>query len=275
MVRLAIAGITGRMGRAVAELARADPAITLTGGLIRPEREDSIDVALPAGIRFTADAQSLLRESDVLIDFTHPTATARYARACAEAGCALVTGTTGLSDDQLDELRTAAARVPILHATNFSLGIAVLRAILPTLVRALADWDVEIVEHHHRHKRDAPSGTALALLEAIRAGRPETSFALVAGRQGNALRQPGEIGVHAIRGGGEPGRHLVMLGSEDELLELAHRVHSRRAYAAGALAAAKWLTGRPPGWYGIDDLLAERLGELVRAGKAEGHLGPG
>ncbi len=265
MLRLAIAGITGRMGRAVAELALADPAITLTGGLIRLEREGASDLALPAGIRLTADALALLRESNVLIDFTQPAATARYARACAEAGCALVTGTTGLGDDQLDELRTASTRVPVLHASNFSLGIAVLRAVLPALARALADWDVEIVEHHHRHKRDAPSGTALALLEVIRAGRPETDSPAVVGRGGTAPRCPGEIGIHAIRGGGEPGRHSVLLGSEDELLELSHRVHSRRAYAAGAIAAAKWLAGRAPGWYRLDDLLAERLGGLAPA----------
>jgi len=265
MLRLAIAGITGRMGRAVAEVALADPAITLTGGLIRPERERATGLALPAGIHITTDAPAVLRQSDVLIDFTQPVATIHYARACAAAGCALVTGTTGLNDDQLNELRTAAARVPILHASNFSLGIAVLRAVLPALIRALADWDIEIVEHHHRHKRDAPSGTALGLIEAIRSGRPEASFALVTGRQGSALRQPGEIGVHAIRGGGEPGRHSVLLGSEDELLELSHRVHSRRAYAAGALAAAKWLAGRAPGWYAIADLLAERLGGLAPA----------
>uniref|UniRef100_A0A831TF56 4-hydroxy-tetrahydrodipicolinate reductase n=2 Tax=Thermorudis TaxID=1649508 RepID=A0A831TF56_9BACT len=263
MLRIAIAGITGRMGRAVAELALADPAIALTGGLIRPEREGSIDLALPAGIRITADAQSVLRESDVLIDFTQPSATVRYAQACAEAGCALATGTTGLSEGQLDELHTAATRVPVLQAMNFSLGITVLRALLPLLARALADWDIEIIEHHHRHKRDAPSGTALALLEAIRDGHPETSSPVINGREGIAPRRPGEIGMHAIRGGGEPGRHSVLFGSEDELLELSHRVHSRRAYAAGALAAAKWLAGRPPGWYVLDDLLAERLGHLA------------
>lgn len=265
MLRLAIAGITGRMGRAVAELALADPAITLTGGLIRPEREGASDLILPAGIQLTADSLALLSESDVLIDFTQPAATARYARACAATGCALVTGTTGLSEAHLDELRAASARVPVLHASNFSLGIAVLRAVLPALVRALADWDVEIVEHHHRHKRDAPSGTALALLETIRAGRPQTSSPVVMGREGIAPRRPGEIGMHAVRGGGEPGRHSVLLGSEDELLELSHRVHSRRAYAAGALAAAKWLAGRAPGWYRLDDLLAERLGDLAPA----------
>lgn len=273
MLRLAIAGITGRMGRAVAELALADPAITLTGGLIRPEREGASDVILPAGVRLTADASALLRDSDVLIDFTQPAATAHYACTCAEAGCALVTGTTGLSDDQLDELQTAAARVPVLQASNFSLGIAMLRAVLPALARALGDWDVEIIEHHHRHKRDAPSGTALALVEAIRAGRPETNSPVVVEREGIAPRRPGEIGIHALRGGGEPGRHSVLFGSEDELLELSHRVHSRRAYAAGALAAAKWLAGRAPGWYSVDDLLAERLGGFAGVGKTGGHPG--
>ncbi|MCM8747939.1 4-hydroxy-tetrahydrodipicolinate reductase [Thermomicrobiaceae bacterium CFH 74404] len=263
MLRLAIAGITGRMGREVAELALADPGIALTGGLIRPEREHASDLCLQGGIRITADAQSVLRESDVLIDFTQPSATAHYARACAEAGCALATGTTGLSEGHLEELRAASACVPVLHASNFSLGIAVVRALLPLLARALGDWDIEIIEHHHRHKRDAPSGTALALLEAIRAGQPETSSPVINGRQGIAPRRPGEIGMHAIRGGGEPGRHCVLFGSEDELLELSHRVHSRRAYAAGALAAAKWLAGRPPGWYVLDDLLAERLGHLA------------
>jgi 4-hydroxy-tetrahydrodipicolinate reductase len=251
------------MGRAVAELALQDPTVHLVGGLLRTRRAPGDLEAVPPGVQLTTDPASLLPEADVLIDFTAPEATLQYARACASHRCAFLTGTTGLDPGHLEELRVVAAHVPVLHASNFSLGIALLRVFLSVLARALPDWDVEIVEQHHRYKRDAPSGTALLLAASIRSARQEVASEIVSGRRGIAPRQPGEIGIHAVRAGGEVGYHKVLFASQDELLSLSHRVYSRRAYAVGAVAAAKLLAGRSPGWYRIDELLFPTLGQLA------------
>lgn len=263
MVKLAISGITGRMGRAVAELALNDPTVRVVGGLVRPSRVPDVCHPVPPGVPVSSDPALLLSAADVLIDFTAPQLTLQYARACADNHCAIVTGTTGLTRDQVDELRRLAAYIPVLQANNFSLGIAVLLLFLPALARALPDWDVEIIEHHHRDKRDAPSGTALLLAESIRSTQHRGIGETVFGRRGMAPRQKGEIGIHAVRAGGEIGCHQVLFGSQDEMLSLSHRVHSRRAYAAGALAAAKRLAGRAPGWYRLDQLLYDSLGQLA------------
>jgi 4-hydroxy-tetrahydrodipicolinate reductase len=213
-------------------------------------------VALPEA-RIAADPGELLGEVDALVDFTKPEAAVAGARACAAAGVALVSGTTGLSAGQLDELRSAAERVPVFYARNMSLGVSALLAALPRLVRALAGYDVEIVETHHRHKTDAPSGTALALAEAIAAAlEVDLADRATYGRQGIAPRQLGEIGIHAIRSGGNPGEHVVVIADEGEEVRIAHRAFGRRAYARGALRAARFVAGRAPGFYTPADLAA-------------------
>jgi 4-hydroxy-tetrahydrodipicolinate reductase len=168
-----------------------------------------------------------------------------------------------LSPEQLARLDAAAARVPVFHARNMSAGIdAILRA-LPALLAALPGYDVEIIETHHRHKRDAPSGTALAIAEAVaRAIGSHLPDAATFGREGMASRRPGEIGVHAVRGGGNPGEHAVIVAGDGEEIRLSHRSFGRRAYADGALRAARFVAGRPPGRYGMADL----TGEAARRG---------
>lgn len=256
MLRLVIAGVGGRMGREVAAAAAADPAFAVVGGTVRPgsaaaEQAWEVVTGMPlAGARIVADPRAIVPEADVVVDFSTPAATLAHAEVCAGAGVPLVSGTTGFDFAQTARLRTCGERTALFLARNMSAGIGALLALLPTLAEALAGYDVEIVETHHRHKQDAPSGTALMLAEAIAGG----AAPLVHGREGMAPRRAGEIGVHAIRAGGNPGEHVVVFACEGEEVRVGHRAFGRRAYAEGALRAARWLVGQPPGVYGPADL---------------------
>jgi len=176
---------------------------------------------------------------------------------CAERGAALVSGSTGLTKDQEDAVLAASRRVPVLRASNFSIGVAALRrALAAALAVAPKSWDIEIVERHHRMKKDSPSGTALTLADMALAARGQTREALRHGREGAAGPRPaGEIGLHAVRGGSWVGDHLVLLAGDGETLELRHVAHDRGAFAHGALAAVRFVATAKPGLYGIDDLL--------------------
>jgi 4-hydroxy-tetrahydrodipicolinate reductase len=210
------------------------------------------------GIAVTGDAGQVLRDSDVAIDFTTPAATAAHAALAAEFGRPLVVGTTGLSGEQESAIRRAAERVPVVWAANTSLGINLLFGLVEQVAARLGpEWDIEIVEMHHRGKVDAPSGTALALGRAAAAARG-AGFDEVAqrGRDGiTGPRKPGAIGFAALRGGDNIGEHHVLFAGLGESLELAHRATNRAIYAKGAVRAARWLVGRPPGLYGMKDVL--------------------
>jgi 4-hydroxy-tetrahydrodipicolinate reductase len=246
-LRIGIAGIRGRMGREIAAQAANDQRMTLIGGLSRQARTAETE---PGGVRQFADIADLLPEIDVLVDFSAPAGTVDHGSACASAGVPLVCGTTGLDTGQMATLRAAAERVAVFHAANMSPGVNAALAVLPALVRALDGYDVEIVEAHHRHKVDAPSGTALALARAVAGVSGEDLDGRARyGRQGASRRDADEIGIHAIRAGGNPGEHTVILASEGEELRLSHRAFSRASYAAGALRAACLIVGQPPGWY--------------------------
>lgn len=245
-VRIGIAGIQGRMGQQIAALAGSDPEMILAGGVCRAPA----DGAAIAGQRVVTDVRELLPEIDVLIDFSSPAGTALMAARCAESGTPLVSGTTGLDVEQAAVLRDAAQVVALFQAANMSPGVNAMLTLLPLLMRALEGYDLEIVETHHRHKVDAPSGTALALARVA----ADASGGLLEeraryGREGHALRAQGEIGIHAVRSGGNPGEHEVILTGEGEEVRLAHRAFSRAAYAEGALRAARLIVGQPAGWY--------------------------
>jgi 4-hydroxy-tetrahydrodipicolinate reductase len=249
--RLVVAGAAGRMAREIVAAAAGDPAIEVVGGTIRPGSGKSVE-----GLRVSESAAELLREADVLVDFTTPAATLASARAAAELGRAAVIGTTGLDEAQVGELRALGARAPILYGRNMSVGVNTVLAILPQLVRALDGYDVEVTEAHHRHKKDAPSGTALAIAEVIaEAMGGRLGERAVYGREGIQPRRPGEIGIHALRGGGNAGEHTVLFADEGEQIQLVHRAYSRRTFALGALRAARWIAGQPPGFYGMPDVL--------------------
>jgi 4-hydroxy-tetrahydrodipicolinate reductase len=246
-LRIGVAGIRGRMGREIAAQAANDQRMTLIGGL---SRQAGTVESRPDGLRLVLDIADLLPEIDVLIDFSAPAGTVNHVSACASAGVPLVCGTTGLEGAQMATLRAAAERVAVFHAANMSPGVNAVLAVLPALVRALDGYDVEIVEAHHRHKVDAPSGTALALARAVAgASGEDLDGRLRHGREGASRRDANEIGIHAIRAGGNPGEHTVVLASEGEELRLSHRAFSRASYAAGALRAARLIVGQPAGWY--------------------------
>lgn len=244
-LRIGIVGIGGRMGHELVAVAARNPAVTIVGGTVRHPPSDLLD-----GIEIHTHLAPLLFEIDVLIDFSTPEATISAATAAAEQGVPLVIGTTGLNEAQMAVLRVASERVPIHYARNMSHGVAVLQRLLPEIARALAGYDIEVIETHHRHKQDAPSGTALALVDAILAGLNGDAHALVSGREGHAPRQPGEIGIHAVRGGGNTGEHQMLFASDEEEIMIGHRAFSRAVFAAGAIRAATALVGQPPGWYG-------------------------
>jgi 4-hydroxy-tetrahydrodipicolinate reductase len=264
-LRLAVAGAGGRMGRQIiaAALAAPDAALSLHAGLVRPGSAyvgidlGSLAGLSPLGVAATADADDALASTSVLVDFSRAEATVVFAELAAAGGIPFLTGTTGMTAEQLAAVRACADRIPVLIAANTSLGLTALMRFLPQLVRALgADYDLEIIETHHRHKADAPSGTALAIGTALAAARDQP-LAEVArfGREGHAPRAMGEIGIHAIRAGAAPGEHRVILASEGEQIEVLHRAMSRQTYAAGAIRAAQWLVTRPPGLYSMDDVL--------------------
>jgi 4-hydroxy-tetrahydrodipicolinate reductase len=197
--------------------------------------------------------------ADAIVDFSVPSATAALAAVAADARVPFVSGTTGLGDDARAALAAAAGRVALCWEPNMSIGVHVLSGLVARAVRALADWDVEVVETHHRAKVDAPSGTALRLADVIRDARAGATR-LVHGRQGKPGARGGEeVGMHALRGGDVVGDHQVHLLGGGERLELTHRATSRDVFAHGALRIARWLVGRKPGRYTLDDVLADVL----------------
>ena len=241
IIRLAICGASGRMGRALQDLLRDEARYELAARVDSP------------------DEWQRAPELDVVIDFSTPAGFDAALAHCRQHHVALVSGTTGLDAKQRAALDSAAHEIPVLHAANFSLGVAVLTRVLREAAAALPDWDLEIIEAHHARKVDAPSGTALALGRAAATARGQ-DFDTVAvrardGRVGS--RQEGAIGFASIRAGDIVGEHSAVLATTGERLELAHRATDRTIFARGALAAAAWLVGRPPGAYSLDDVLAK------------------
>ena len=244
-MKIAVAGATGRTGSAiVTELRERDHDVL---ALSRDPTGDQRDVG---------DLATVLTETgpDALIDFTVPEATIEHAEIAAETATPLVVGTTGFDDDGLAALADAAREIPVLRASNFAKGVHALREIVQAGVKTLPEYDIELTETHHNGKRDAPSGTALTLLDDIDDAR-ETDLDRTHGREGEHERAPEEVGVHVRRAGNVRGEHEVLLAGNDEVLSLTHRAESRRVFAAGAVDAAEALAGRPAGEYDFPDVL--------------------
>lgn len=254
-MKVAIAGAGGRMGRALIEAVVADPALELAVAL---DAAGSPALGQPAGNQKIGSDLDALKGADVLIDFTRPEGTLAHLDACLRHGRALVIGTTGFSDAQKTRIAQGARRIPIVQSPNFAIGVNVVFRLAQTAAAALGDdYDVEIVEAHHRHKVDAPSGTALKLGELVAAalGRDLAKVA-THGRAGDTGERPAQaIGFHAIRGGDIVGEHTVIFAGAGERVEVTVRSQSRMTYAAGALRAAKWLQGHAPGLYDMFDVL--------------------
>jgi 4-hydroxy-tetrahydrodipicolinate reductase len=258
-MKVAIAGAAGRMGQALIEALRGDPELQLAAALEVPGNP-SVGARI-SGVAVTSDVSAALAASDVLIDFTRPEATLEHLRACQAQGKAMVIGTTGFSAAQKKEIEQGAKAVAIVMAANFAVGVNALFKLAETAARILGEgYDVEVIEAHHRQKVDAPSGTALQLGKAIAAvlGRDLEKDARH-GRQGEPGARPArEIGFHAVRGGDIVGEHTVLFAGIGERLELTVRSQSRATYATGALRAARWLRGRRPGLYDMQDVLGLR-----------------
>jgi 4-hydroxy-tetrahydrodipicolinate reductase len=254
-MKVAVAGAGGRMGRALIEAVLADRDLALAAAL---DAAGSAALGQPAGnLRIGSDLGALAGV-DVLVDFTRPEGTLAHLEACLRHGKPMVIGTTGFSDVQKARIAEGARRLPIVLSPNFAIGVNVVFRLAQMAAAALGDaYDVEIVEAHHRHKVDAPSGTALRLGELV-AGALGRDLGSVAthGRSGDTGERPARaIGFHAIRGGDIVGEHTVIFAGVGERVEIAVRSHSRQTYAAGALRAAKWLRGRAPGLYDMFDVL--------------------
>ncbi len=251
-LRIGIAGIGGRVGRLLVDEVRASGA-TLAGGTTRPH------AAAPDDLPLLPDIAALARASNVVIDFSAADAVRPHAAALAEHGTAYVLGTTGLTAEDDAALDEAAARIAVVQSANYSPGVTLALALAERLGAALpaGRYDAEIVELHHRGKRDAPSGTALALGAAVAAGRGvRLDDNAELGRSGlTGPRRPGAIGFAALRGGQVVGEHTLLFAGDTEQIALTHRAFDRRVFAAGAVQAAFWAVTRPPGRYTMRDVL--------------------
>jgi len=262
-MKIAIAGSAGRMGRTLVEAVLRDTELRLAVALERAGhpalgRDAGEFAGTAAGVPIRADFAEAIAAADTLIDFTRPEGTLAHLEACAKHGKAIVIGTTGFSEEQKARVAQAAGRIPIVMAPNMAIGVNATFKLAEVAATILGDaYDVEIVEAHHRHKVDAPSGTALRLGEAVaRALGRDLARCAVHGRHGDTgERDPKAIGFHAIRGGDIVGEHTVIFAGAGERVELTVRSQSRMTYALGALRAAKFLRGRAAGLYDMFDVL--------------------
>jgi len=262
--RIGVVGCSGRMGRMILRVLAATPACAIAGGSEAPgssalgEDLGTLAGLGPLGMAVGDDAAALFAQCDAVIDFTTPAASAAHAALAAQAKVAHVIGATGMDETQLAAIGRAAAQAPIVQAPNMSLGVNVLLALVERAAAVLdADFDIEIVEMHHRHKVDAPSGTALTLGRAAATGRTVDLNAVAQKvRDGvTGPRRRGDIGFATLRGGDVAGDHTVIFAGEGERIELTHKASSREVFARGAVKAALWAHGKAPGLYAMTDVL--------------------
>ena len=259
-ISLAIVGAAGRMGQRLVALAHEDPKLEVVAAIERADhpqlQRDIGEIAGvgPIGVPLTHD---LRPTPAALIDFSAPASMRHWLKTCRDRGIAMVVGTTGLHEADHAIIDQAARDIPVLQAPNMSLGVNVLFKIAGLVAQMLGDdYDKEIVEAHHRFKKDAPSGTAMGLAESILAAMKKDRSALVYDRHGDdCVRKRGEIGMHALRVGDEVGRHTAYFANPGERLELTHVATNRDTFVRGALRAATWLAGQKPGRYAIADML--------------------
>ena len=262
-IAVAIAGASGRMGQMLVEAVRADHAFSLTGALdIASSPTLGQDAGAYAGqttgVTITADLHAGLQHSQVLIDFTRPEGTMAHLQVCRALGLGMVIGTTGFSETQKAEIAEAAKTIPIMMAPNMSVGVNVTLKLLEMAAKALSTgYDIEIIEAHHRHKVDAPSGTALKMGEVIASalGRDLKDCAVYAREGVTGERDPSSIGFATIRGGDIVGDHTVLFAGTGERIEISHKSSSRATYAQGSLRAVRFLSGQKNGLFDMFDVL--------------------
>jgi 4-hydroxy-tetrahydrodipicolinate reductase len=261
MIHVVISGAAGRMGRTLVRLVQESQDLKLVGAVEAPGHPclgNDAGLLAGAGEMGVPIADALPETFDALVDFSLPEGSLGRIEACAAAGLPCVVGTTGFSAEQRARIKAAAERTAVVLSPNMSVGVNVLFHVAAELARTLgAEYDIEILEAHHRFKKDAPSGTALKVAEEIaRATGRNLAEAAVHGRgPSHPPRRPGEIGIHAIRGGDIVGEHIIYYSALGERLELKHVAHSRETFARGALRAARWVADRGPGLYSMADVL--------------------
>ncbi|MBK9516244.1 MAG: 4-hydroxy-tetrahydrodipicolinate reductase [Anaeromyxobacter sp.] len=268
MINVVVTGAAGRMGREIVRLVLSTPGLRLHGAVERAGPAIGQDAAQlaglpPAGVPVVEGLAAALPGAGCLVDFTHFEASAAHAEACAAAGVAVVIGSTGFTPEARARVAAAAAKVPVLLSPNMSVGVNVLFELVRQAAAVLGEaYDVEIVELHHKKKKDAPSGTAMRLAEvAVEALGRDAAADLCFERHGMIGERPArEIGVQTVRGGDIVGEHTVYFCGEGERLELTHRATAREQFARGAVRAALWLGGRAPGLYDMADVLGFRKG---------------
>lgn len=257
MISIILSGALGHMGREMAALVESDPTLEIAAGVDAAYRGD---IGENYGFPMFPAMHDVDESADVVVDFSVASATDALLDYCVEKKLPLVLCTTGLSAEQLDKVRACAQVIPILRSANMSLGISVMLDLVRQASAALypEGYDIEIIEKHHRRKLDAPSGTAIMLAHAAQAGTGD-DVVVVYDRTGRREERPrAEIGVSAVRGGTIVGEHTVILAGPEEVIELKHSAFSRSIFAKGAIAAARFLAGRRPGLYGMDDVIAQK-----------------
>jgi 4-hydroxy-tetrahydrodipicolinate reductase len=262
MIKVAVMGCTGRMGGTVTKHVLDSNKFSFIGGTVRKDSEDigkDIGILLHRGhmgILVSDDPEPLIQQADVIIDFTVPESTARHATLCAQYSKPFVAGTTGLSKDLQQDIVNASEKIPVLFSPNMSIGITLMQTLVKKMAQILdTSFDIEIVEMHHRHKLDAPSGTAISIGQAAATGRGIILEGNNGPRCRTGPRHPGEIGFSALRGGEVAGVHTAVFAGNDEVLELTHRANDRNVFASGALTAAEWIVLQPRGLYRMHDVL--------------------
>ena len=264
MVRAAMAGIAGRMGSRIAQIIGETEGIEIIGGFEHPEYPGiggeiaEVIGGSPTGMRIDGSIEDVLGKADVVIDFTNAAASLKHLRAAASAGKPMVIGSTGFSTEQTQQARELAGNVPCVLAPNMSMGVNVLFKVVADVARLLGEgFDIEIVETHHRFKKDAPSGTALKLAQVVADAMDRNLQEVgVYARHGLIGERSGkEIGIQTLRGGDIVGEHTVLFAGQGERIELTHRAHSRDNFARGAVRAAMWVVNQPPGLYDMQNVL--------------------
>ena len=260
--KLIVIGAAGRMGRRIISLSVDAGQFDIIAAI---EKKEHPDIGKDAGLSAAAGPINVKLDStypagaDVAIDFSTPSTTDKTIDYCLENGTAMVLGTTGLTPGQLGKIKATSEKIPVIYATNMSVGMNVLFTMVGKVASTLGqDYDIEIIEQHHRFKKDAPSGSAITLAQNIcsATGRNWPGSA-TCGRSGkDALRAKGTIGIHAVRAGDITGKHEILFGTLGETLTLSHTAHSRDTFARGALRAAQWLIAKKPGLYSMTDVLA-------------------
>ena len=264
MIKVVVAGAGGRMGGRLISLIGESKSLRLAGAIEKKGHpavgRDAGEVAGGArlGISIADDLTTLAEKADVLIEFTSPEATLAHVEIMASRKKAMVIGTTGLSAEQVSELKTKATAIPCVLAPNMSVGVNLMLKVIAEMARALGDdYDIEVTEAHHRLKKDAPSGTALKMAEVLAkaTGKSLDQVAAYARKGIIGERKRGEIGMQVIRAGDIVGDHTVLFGGIGERLEVTHRASSRDTFAVGALRGAEWVVKQPPGLYDMQDVL--------------------